>query len=350
MTLTIVVGSGRCGSTLLSRILREHPSVLSISEFFATLTVHEDAFPSDEYDGEEMWKILSASDPYLDALIRDGLLTPELCYPYDSGRFNPETGVPLISHMTLPMLTDDPDALFDELGAAVTTWPRRPAADHYRALFAFLGERYGRHTVVERSGASLNVVSQLRREFPEARFVHMHRAGPDTALSMSKHAGFRLNALAQHAAKVAGVQSKEDLTPEHMPLLPDDLRELFAPPFNAQRFAQYEIPEVVFGEMWSSMQIEGLAALAELPDGIRTDLRYETLMHSPDEELTRLAAFLGVPADPGWLETARGMVDPGRIGQVDRLSPERRAALEEACRPGTEALAAALSTERGRTA
>ena len=41
MQLTFVVGTGRCGSTLLSRLLREHPDVLSMSEFFSTLLEHD---------------------------------------------------------------------------------------------------------------------------------------------------------------------------------------------------------------------------------------------------------------------------------------------------------------------
>ena len=32
-TPTFVVGTGRCGSTMLSNMLREHPKVLSLSEF-----------------------------------------------------------------------------------------------------------------------------------------------------------------------------------------------------------------------------------------------------------------------------------------------------------------------------
>ncbi len=39
MQLTFVVGTGRCGSTLLSRLLREHRDVLSMSEFFSTLRI-----------------------------------------------------------------------------------------------------------------------------------------------------------------------------------------------------------------------------------------------------------------------------------------------------------------------
>jgi hypothetical protein len=37
MRLTFVVGTGRRGSTMVSAILREHPDVLSMSEFFGTL-------------------------------------------------------------------------------------------------------------------------------------------------------------------------------------------------------------------------------------------------------------------------------------------------------------------------
>ena len=68
MPLTFVVGTGRCGSTLLSRIL-------------------------------------------------NGLRTGEMIDPFGTGRFRPATGVPLISHFVLPMLTAEPDELFDALAA-----------------------------------------------------------------------------------------------------------------------------------------------------------------------------------------------------------------------------------------
>ena len=35
---TFVVGTGRCGSTMLSNMLREHPQVLSLSEFFSMIS------------------------------------------------------------------------------------------------------------------------------------------------------------------------------------------------------------------------------------------------------------------------------------------------------------------------
>jgi sulfotransferase family protein len=339
VSLTFVVGSGRCGSTLLSRVLREHPDILSLSELFAALTIQRKGIPLGEYDGEQMWEILSASNPYLNALVQAGVMIPELAYPYETGRFKSETGVPVIAHMTLPMLTDDPDALFDELAAEVSSWPRREATEHYRAFFALLARREGATAVVERSGASLDLVPLLRREFPEARFVHMYRNGLDTALSMSRHHGFRLTALAEHAAKLAGVPTREDLTREDVEKLPRDLMEVLAPPFNAQRFVEYQIPLPVFGDMWSSMVSQGLKDLAELPADIRTSLSYEDLLRQPEAELTRLAEFIGVPASADWLTAGRELLDPTRAGKSAALSAADRAALEAACAPGTEAIA-----------
>jgi hypothetical protein len=297
--------------------------VLSIGEFFSALTVRGAGIPTGEYDGARMWDIVSACDPNLDGLIRDGLRIAELDYPYGRGRFDPATGVPVICHMTLPSLTPDPDRLFDQLAAEVPGWPTRPAAEHYRALFALLARLLDRRVVVERSGASLALVGQLRQEFPEARFVHMHRDGPDCALSMSRHAGFRLMALGQHAARIAGVQSRAELDADAMRRLPTELAELLSPPMNPTRL------------------LDGLPALTAPPAATWIDLGYETLLRDPGPQLARLAGFIGVPASPDWVDSAARMLDPGRTGRAAAtLDPAEFAALESACAPGQRAIAA----------
>ena len=129
MNLTFVVSSGRAGSTLLSRILHEHPDVLSVSEFFACLqgVLRRVPYPGQDMDGAELWRILSAPDPIADALVRHDLTSPEMFYPYGRGRFTPETGIPIICHSTLSLLSDDADALFDQLATSTVpcslTWP-----------------------------------------------------------------------------------------------------------------------------------------------------------------------------------------------------------------------------------
>jgi hypothetical protein len=62
-------------------------------------------------------------------------------YPYDRGRYRPESGIPVICHSTLSPLSDDPDGLLDLPAAELPGWPRHSAAGQYRALFAFLAGR-----------------------------------------------------------------------------------------------------------------------------------------------------------------------------------------------------------------
>src|SRR5213076_1718239 len=132
----------------------------------------------------------------------------------------PVSGIPLVSHYVLPMLGADPDWLFDELAAEVPRWPRRPAAAQYRHLFGYLAKTLGRPVVVERSASSLHLIPLLHAQFPAARFVHLHRDGPDCALSMSRHPAFRREILAIGAVRAvklpAGstLQQVNDALPE----------------------------------------------------------------------------------------------------------------------------------------
>ena len=345
--LTFVVGTGRCGSTLLSRVLNEHPDVLSMSEFFGIVRLAgasgRSGFPVGDMTGAELWDLLARPFPMLDAMLAAGLRTAEMIYPFGTGRFRTATGVPLISHFVLPMLAADPDELFDALAAEVPRWPRRPAAGQYLALFGYLAGRLGRPVVVERSAASLRLVGLLHQQFPAARFVHLHRDGPDCALSMSRHPMFRreiLAAAARHATRLPAAST----LPQVDAALPARLRGMICPPYDAARLMAHPIPAAVFGrDFWSPMICAGQAALRALPPGSWTRLRYEDLLRDPAASLTRLAGFIGVSAPPSWLEAAAILAGPpdrrGRIGTAAaELGPDAFAALRAACEPGTQAL------------
>jgi hypothetical protein len=337
---------------MLSRILAEHPDVLSLNEFFSTLmrVARQGGFPTADLDGAELWRLLATPDPLAGQLIREAQRSPaagtlEPGYPFGSGRFTPDD-VPPICQVVLPALTGDPDALFDRLAAEVPGWPRRPAADQYRALFGLLAGRLGRPAVVERTGGLLRLVPLVRRQFPEARFVHLHRDGPDCALSMSRHPGFRVAAVNAEAARAAGLPPGASWK-QIQAALPREFSELLTPPYDLRRLMEYPIPLATFGGRWAAAICEGVTALGELPAASWLSIRYEDLLSRPGTELARLAGFLGTPAPARWLAAGKRRVEPGRAGQAARLDPADLAALHDACQPGCDAIAAA---EAGRAA
>lgn len=338
MRLTFVVGTGRCGSTMLSRLLSRHPDVLSVSELFCTLAPGSAELPDGTIDGQQFWSVLSSPEPSLDQIVRDGLATPELCYPYGRGRFDVTTGVPRISHMTLPTLTDDPDGLFDKLAAEVPLWPARSTAGQLGALFSCLAQLLGRSVTVERTAGSILFVERLHTMFGEARFVHFYRDGPDCALSMSTHPGARPMALMEQA----GLLSRSHPRRAARPAAPPELIELLTPPVVMRDVMAYPAPPLpVFGKLWSRLVIAGAAALGRLPGDIWTSVKYEDLTREPARELTRLAEFIGAEPLPQWLSPSAAMVDGSRSGRAARLSPGVYASLRAACEPGMQALAMA---------
>ena len=94
-----VVGTGRCGSTLLSQCLRSHPDILSLSEtlVFATDLGGRiaEAFPEGEVGGEALWSILGAPHPRQTLMLRHDVMMDEALYrPGPGRRYTAETGVP----------------------------------------------------------------------------------------------------------------------------------------------------------------------------------------------------------------------------------------------------------------
>ncbi|NLU69001.1 sulfotransferase [Streptomyces sp. HNM0574] len=338
-----VVGTGRSGSTALSRVLRAHPQVLSLNELFACMP--GEALRGPALGGPEFWRFLREPNALFDSMIRSGAPLPEFLYNRLTGtRYSAHTtGIPALSLMTLPHLTDEPDALLDALEPVVTAWPVRPPAAHWAALFAELADRLGgRRVAVERSGYSLGRVATLHAAFPEARFVHLYRDGPDCALSMSRHPGYRMIALQRDILARCGLDSPSELTPEHVAGLPEDLAALLRPEFDPALVLERPMPVAEFGALWSELVAEGTEALRAVPAPLRTGLGYERLLESPHDELARLAVFVGVDPVPQWLEAGADHLDgTGRRGSALRLDPAELELLRERCAPGVRALAVA---------
>lgn len=323
--LTIIVGTGRCGSTMISNLLREHPDVLSLSEFFTLL--EGPRFSEDIVDASQFWAILSTPGQRLTGMLRYGLIFKEFLYPVGSAaRFTPETGVPPVLLVTLPHLTADYEAVFDEMQQVVSHFPPDQIEQQYARLFAWMKQRFGRRVSVERSGVSIPLLPSLLRLFPEAKFVHIIRDGRECAMSMSRHMGFRLAALTSlqeigsDRTVLEGTQANADGTQSQAPDLAKAMRG--------------ELPIEIFGQFWSNMLIMGTHYLAKLPEERVLTITYEQFREQPQQSAERLITFIDPSlARDTWIETVAPQVRVRPLTWT-HLPAQQREALEEACRPG----------------
>lgn len=340
-----VVGTGRCGSTLVSSLVRMHPELTSISELFPFVTDLGSrvapAFPPGEVTGAQLWDLLATCRPRQSLMLRLDVAMPEVLYPWKDGthRFDARSGVPPIAQVTLPHLSADPDALFDRLRDAVVDFAPAPIGVQYRRLFEWFARHEGTVCWVERSGGSLRIARRLLEHFPDARLVHLVRDGRDAAISMSEHTGFRMVFTSFQIMETLGVDPFETDARPHPEDLDDELAALLPEHCTREAFLGYATPPPLCGHYWSGEIIEGLAALGGLGEERLLTLRYEDFLGSPRETVRRLGGFVRRGAiDEAWVEAAAATIRPPRASWR-RLAPKLRDQLEHACAPGFAALA-----------
>lgn len=326
-----IVGSGRCGSTLLSRMLAQHGAVLSLFEVFNGLDAAR-RFAREPMPGEAFASLLASEQPFIDAVLRRGYPVEEVVYPFGAAaRYRRGDACPYVLVSLLPRLTDAPDALFDALQAFAATLPPRPAPDQFRALFEWLGARLGRPAWIERSGSSIEYLAALSEAFPEARFLHLHRDGPEVALSMREHHAYRLPICLLYDAPVASGRRVSELGPI-------DLQAAPRPDDPISQILESRPPAALFGRYWCDQIARGMAAAARLAPDRYAALRFEDLLNAPEASLARVEAFFALPPDAGWRARAAALVRGRPALRVPQLSRAERTALEAACRPGLELL------------
>ncbi len=288
-----LVSTGRCGSTMLSNMLRLNPEILSLSEFLALLL--PDPLPPGELDAAAYWRLLTRPRPFLTHAYRLGVRVTEFLYrPNADSRFTPASGIPPIMITALPHMSDDPDGLYDEVEAFVADLTPATAAAQHTRLFEWLCDRLGARAWVERSGSSLLYLSQLASACPDARFVHLYRDGRECAYSMSRNAGYRLGAIAMmlQARLGASPYLGEGNLPEHVP---PDLRPFMPDTFDREMFERFEVPVAELGQLWSDMITPALDILASLAPERVLQLSYEEFVAEPRQALVRLARFADLP-------------------------------------------------------
>lgn len=287
-----VVGTGRCGSTLLTRMLDHHRLLVGLHEVFTGLDWGR-RFAPGEHTGAEVADLLATPNDVIDRVIGEGHAVEEVTYPFDrpGARYQPGDPVPWLAVATLGHLTDDVDALLDDTLAWLRARKPAPMADHYRALFDRLSYPHG---WVERSGSSVDYAGELLRLFPDATVVRLIRDGPEVALSMRNHAPYRL--------AVELLYGGDDLA--------------------------------LFGRYWSDQLIHGLPGLAAAGFWRVHTVHFEDLVADPVPELTRIAQFWALPEERAFALRAATLLRRTPALRAPQLDPTDRARLEEACEPG----------------
>lgn len=323
-----VVGTGRCGSTLLSRMLSHDEGVLSLFEFFSGIDQFF-RFRTDPVGGPELAERLVEDHPMLTMALSRGYEVPEVAYPFDApgvryGRADP---IPWTLAIAVARLCDEPDALFDELLAFARGQPEQLLSAHYRQLLDWLTQRCGKQLWIEKSGNSMGLAPELKSFFPEARFVHLHRNGYETALSMREYAVLRL-AVPVMYGELGEVEYS------HEGLIAFEQRNRDA----IDAILASRPPIELYGRYWSEQVERGLPVLEQLdPDDV-LHVRFEDLVTDPRPVMSGIADFFEIPAGD-WLDGACALVKGLPPTRFDRLGADERRKLAEACRPGMERLA-----------
>jgi hypothetical protein len=329
-TLRFIVGTGRCGSTLLSRMLALHPDVCSIFEFFTGLDWGR-RFAEGPVSGAAFAELIGRPQPVIDAVLRRGYPVEEVSYPFDRGRYARGDSMPWILVSMLPRLSDDPDRLFDQVIGFARGLPTQPLRAHYPELFTWLAAKSGRSLPIERSGSSIDYLASLRGFFPEARFLHLHRDGREVALSMREHHAYRVPISLMYDAPVDSGRRPSELGPI----------DFSAPPRDDDPISQIlasRPPAAAFGRYWSDQVERGHQALAQIDPARYFEVRFEDLIARPSQALGAIARFFELPGDDAWIEPGAALVRGVPAARAPSLAPGERAALDEACRPGMQRL------------
>ncbi|MFK5923200.1 MAG: sulfotransferase [Verrucomicrobiota bacterium] len=332
----LILSTGRCGSTMVSKMLDLHPRVLSLSEFFIPLG--SDAFTRKQPDGNWMWKVFSRQSLPLHAMLKRGDVVSESLYPFgeEGARFQPEN-IPPILAVTLPHLTDDFENLYDELEVEVSSRPRMPLADQYRSLFESLATRFGNDVWVERSGGSLMLTAKLLHHFPEARVIHVYRDGRDTAMSMSHHHNFKVLIGAMLKARRMGVDVFRDFEATTASPVKSWVQNQLFRFVNPDKLAEEPVL-ADFGDYWSRSILFGRKMMRDLPVERLLEVKFEDMQQSPEQEVRRLIRFIDPSLEEeSWIKEVAAIPGPAR-SKFSSLAESEQEALQKACAPGLKVL------------
>jgi hypothetical protein len=317
-----IIGTGRCGSTLLSRMMDCHPQAVCLHEFFTGLDWGQ-RFQPGMVSADTLQDFLCAEQAVTTMVLSRGYRTEEICYPF--GEVQAKHGMadplPWLLISMLSRLTADPEPLFERFTQMLQQQADAPLQDHYPAIFSWLAQQGSQCSTqnkadsavwIERSGSSVDYLPALVDMFPEGRFLHIHRDGCEAALSIRSHPFYRL-----------GVTLMYGLFPDN---LDDDQVIDYAlenPP-----------PLQDVGRYWSDQVLNGYRALAKLDRSQYLEVRFEDLLNTPRDTLQQVATFFELDSPESFLQHASSLCKSAPALRHLELNEHQQQELMASCRPG----------------
>lgn len=283
MNLTFIVGTGRCGSTLLHQILAGHSDSSFLSHF------------------EEQHRRLAPLARYANTVYRQSHV-PGMAGM--AARFRPTEAYGLIDRTVSPIYSR-PDR--DLTGADVTPWLER----RFRTFFESRYRDFGAPVLVHKY-TGWSRIGFFSRIFPEARFVHVVRDGRAVAnswLQMRWWDGYRGTHQWQWG----------ELSPERQTLWEQSGRS----------------HAVLAALCWDTLVESYRHASAELGEGLYLEVRYEDLLENPADVLGDILEFSGLAWNADFTRRfERTEIRRSRVAAYERdLDPCQQAAVVRAVGP-----------------
>lgn len=335
-TPVFIVGTGRCGSTLMSNLINMHPDILSLSEVFVSFA--NEGFVKDRLNGEEFWNMLTDTAPVLRMVINPERSPIEFTYEFTPDSPWTLDNLPACLFMTLPHFSKTPDALYNVMEPFIRARPEAPLGEQYQFWFDWMVAHEQKKMWIERSGNSITMVESLHKHFPDAKFVHIHRDGRETAMSIRNFMPLRMFLHMWAKLKRFGIDLlKPPFRYSDSPLVAFFSRR-FISLVPVERYLDTVPKASDAGRFWSAMIEQGLKELAKVPPENVHTMTYTDLVERPRETLESFINFAAPGLDnEAWLNEA-SKIPKNTKPKWQSLPAGDLAKLEEACAPAMKLL------------